>query len=554
LFVDPLRVAQRDLLMSLPCCVSRLFAITLFGLASANAAEKSLGHVRVEGEIVDAGSGRLLPARLYIQSSSGAWHFPQSAAGSAIRYERQRPNTNSLERHTTLSAHRFHVELPPGRYTFTVERGKEFFPETRVVAVAPDSPKLTLALRRWINMAEAGWYSGDTHLHRLPAELANVILAEDVNVALPMTDWTTDSQVPPTAGPRSVGEQVGDEVVRVDATHVWHPRNTEYEIFRASNRDHRLGAFFVLNHRTRFERSLFPIAEVLEQARAEGALIDLEKHNWPWTIAMVPVVKPDVIEIANNHHWSTEYSVKNWAEPAPAWMKLSGSGTDTERDWTHYGFHTYYALLNCGFRLAPTAGTASGVHPVPVGFSRVYVQLGERFTYDSWIRGLAAGRSFVTTGPMLRAKANGEWPGAKFTVGEKTSYALACDIRSEHPLESIELIVNGEVAERFSPANKDEGGAFRSEVATRFFPRGTSWIAWRCFESRPAGRIRFAHTAPWYFEVAGEPLRPRRAEAEWLVDRVKQEIARSRDVVPREFLAEYGRALKIYEGHAANAR
>jgi hypothetical protein len=404
-------------------------------------------------------------------------------------------------------------------------------------------------------MAQSGWYSGDTHVHRPPEELANVILAEDVNVALPMMDWTTESHVPPTAGLRSLGGKVGSDVVVVDPMHVWFPRNTEYEIFRTDNRQHTLGAFFILNHRTRFERPLFPIAGVVKQARAEGALIDLEKHNWPWTIAMMPVLNADVIEIANNHHWQTDYAVKNWAVPAPAWMKLPGSGTDTERDWTHYGLHSYYALLNSGFRLSPTAGTASGVHPVPLGFSRVYVQLDEPFNYEAWIRGLRAGRSFVTTGPMLRAKAGGKWPGAKFLVPDQTTrYELKCEIRSEQPLESVELIVNGEIAQHFDPVNKPDAGVFTNEVATHFQPRATSWIAWRCFEARPGGRIRFAHTAPWYFEVAGAPLRPRRVPADWLVERVKEEIARSREVVPREFLAEYERALKFYENLAATAR
>ena len=66
-----------------------------------------------------------------------------------------------------------------------------------------------------------------------------------------------------------------------------------------------------------------------------------------------------------------------------ALMGLSGSGTDTERDWTLYGFQTYYALLNCGFHLRPAAGTANGVHPVPLGFSRVYVQLEEPFSFGA---------------------------------------------------------------------------------------------------------------------------------------------------------------------------
>jgi hypothetical protein len=43
----------------------------------------------------------------------------------------------------------------------------------------------------------------------------------------------------------------------------------------------------------------------------------------------------------------------------------------------------------------------AGVHPVPLGFGRVYVQLEGELDADAWLSGLNAGRSFVTTGPML---------------------------------------------------------------------------------------------------------------------------------------------------------
>jgi len=214
-------------------------------------------------------------------------------------------HTNATEMHTTLSAHPFRIELSPGQYTFTIERGKEFFAETREIMVERGMAKLTFRLRRWINMRQLGWYSGDTHNHRDPAELPNVMLAEDVNV-----------------------------------------------------------------------------------------------------------------------------------------------------------------------------------------------QLDEPFSYHAWMRGLATGRSFVTTGPMLMAKAGDRWPGATFQVtNELQDYWLDCTVRSEQPLESIELIVNGAVGRRFEPKNrKTDSGAFENEVSTRFKPEGTSWLAWRCFEQRPGDQFRFAHT------------------------------------------------------------
>jgi len=513
-------------------------------------------EIPVEGEVRDSISGQPLAARLYVRGADGAWYFPKSGSllGSAIRYERRNgSNTNALEMHTTLSAHPFRLELLPGKYTFTVERGKEYFPETREVLVGPGQPPITFRLRRWVNMAEAGWFSGDGHNHRNPVELPNVMLAEDVNVALPMVDWTTSSSVAPTDSRQGFSGDFGSRPIQVDATHVWQPRNTEYEIFQTGASNHILGAILILNHKTRFHQAAIPLSSVRDQARAEGALLDLEKHNWPWSMALVPLLNVDLFELANNHHWETEFAVRNWANPAPAWMGLTGSGTGTERDWTSYTFQTYYALLDCGFRLRPSAGTANGVHPVPLGFSRVYVHLDEPFSFDAWMRGLAAGRSFVTTGPMLVAKTDGQWPGATFQTGPGTkAFSLTCEAHSEGPLERLELIVNGRVAEAFTPQNRQTPtGSFGTEVTTTFKPTTTSWIAWRCFEGRPNDRFRFAHTGPSFFEVRGRPLRPRNEEITWLIESVRAEIVRSQTVAPPSLIEEYRQALKVYEAIAA---
>jgi hypothetical protein len=53
---------------------------------------------------------------------------------------------------------------------------------------------------------------------------------------------------------------------------------------------------------------------------------------------------------------------------------------------------------------APTAGCASGVHPVPLGFGRVYVKIDGDVHLRQVDEGLNEGRSFVTTGPMLFVK------------------------------------------------------------------------------------------------------------------------------------------------------
>ena len=540
--------------------IARCLAVLAICCAPALAAEDARHKGVLRCEVVDARTGEPLPARVYVRASDGRWLFARSASkqGSAVEYRKQRQK-GSLEMHTTVSAHPFVVEVPPGRCTVRVEHGKDYLPARRTLEVGREPVQLKIALRRWIDMAAAGWYSGDTHVHRSLAELPNVMLAEDLNVALPLSYWVTRAYTSPGTGDKSTTADVRAEPIRVDPTHVIYPVNTEYEIFSVGQKRHTLGAVFVLGHKTPFTRGVPPVGPIAEEARRQGALLDLDKHSWPWSLMLVPVMKVDLFELANNHVWQTEFGFRRWSlDVIPAYANLEqDAGGFTERGWLDFGFEVYYTLLNCGFRLRPTAGTASGVHPVPLGFGRVYVHLPDGFSYAKWMQGLNAGRSFVTTGPMLMIQVDGRPPGSTIRAGAegKRSCRVTGTARSIRPLRPIEIVVNGRVVQRVKPQNdKVEPGSYESPIRADVELDGSSWIAVRVFEDRADGRVRFAHSSPVHVDVSGQPLRPRRQEVDYLIRRMKEELARNKDVLRPEGLKEYEQALRIYEELAQQAR
>ncbi len=523
------------------------------------------------GKVVDAETGNPLAARVYLQSADGDWLFVESASvtGTALPYREQWvPMQHAVEKHTTISAHPFRQTLAPGQYTVTIERGKEYHPLSRKVTIGTTAVTETFALRRWIDMAALEWFSGETHVHRRIHELSNVQIAEDVNVSFPVTFWTTEAYKIPTTEPsrlRSQGpspfgprEDRGHAMIEIDATHVIFPRNTEYEIFSVDGQPHTLGVLSILNHRSVFDRGIPPVKNVAEQVHREGGLIDLEKHSWPWSMMLVPVAKVDLYELSNNSVWKTNFGFRGDLKNTAPYMQIDVDESGmTEWGWIQFGLENYYTLLNCGFRLQPTAGTASGVHPVPLGYSRVYVHVQGGFSGDRWLKGLKNGHSFVTTGPMLLATVDDQPPGSTFAPRALPSkrYRVEGQALCGQPLDRIEVLLNGEVVELVTAENqKTDAGAYQSRFDVSVAIKETSWVAVRCFEKTPEGRQRFAHTAPWHFDVAGQPMRPRRVEVDYLIHRVQREIDRNAKTLPPEVLAEYRQALACYREIAQRAK
>ena len=479
----------------------------------------------LRGEVVDAESQKPLPCRIYVRSALGAWYFPKSASaqGSAVEYKRQAGPT-SLEQHVTISAHPFEVEVPTGTYTVIIERGKEYIPLSQEVVIEQQPVDIKLSLRRWIDMAKAGWYSGDVHAHRPLSEIPNLILAEDLNVAMPLSHWVTAADTGPIAGNRITAPSPPAEWIAVDATHGIWPLNTEYEIFTVGGKPHTLGAVLLLGQKAVADQGVPPVRRIAEKAHLEGAFLDLEKHSWAWTPMIVPLMKPDLFELANNHCWPSDFAFHSWTfDMAPKSMQLeTNSSGFTEWGWIEFGFKSYYAYLNCGFRMMPSAGTGSGVHPVPLGFGRVYAQVPGEFTYQKWREALLAGRSFVTTGPLMQITFNGQPSGHQFK-GEPsgTSVRIAGTVSSLSPLDRIEIIVNGMVSKTIKAATL-RGPKETHSVATideTIIVKGSGWIAVRAFETQPNRRIRFAHSAPVFIDVPGQRQPPYRDEVEHFVAR-----------------------------------
>ena len=410
--------------------------------------------------------------------------------------------------------------LPAGQYSFEIERGPEYRPTTgSFSAPADDAHPVAVKLERIATLAARGYYAGDLHVHRPVADAELLMRAEDLTVGGFVTWWND--------APAVAADHLRERVVRFDGSRWFDPTGGEDERQGGALLFFRLKQAFPLpklyyengkiTHRPGVAADEFPTTvELARQARAQGDVhLALEKPFWWDTPVWVALGLVDSVGIAHNHMDRAE--VRNheaWGRPCD--RSHYGEGAFANAYCTQ---DIYYRLLDAGFRLPPSAGSASGVLPNPVGYDRVYVQTGTPPDLDAWWRLLGAGRSFVTNGPLLIVEANGKPPGTVFTApaGERLSLALSVELTSADAIAAVELVRDGAVAAE----GRYDAALGRATFAPVVFER-SGWFLVRARAAR-TDTFRFASTAPFYVELGAAPRRISRSAVEyfrhWLDER-----------------------------------
>lgn len=435
-----------------------------------------------------------------------------------------------------LAPPEFEVELGDGAWEMRVERGLEYEPvEMAWRGAVP--PMREISLRRWVNLNREGWWSADMHVHRAPDELKAILLAEDLNLVPTITThswgevvnrrWPSISEFPVVVEPGRIYTANSQEVERIEGGP---------------------GAvtLFARGLPVPFEGyEMYPPSAVYtRQTRRMEGMVGGDKLFWLDTFVNVALGEIDFIEINNNHFLShlVDMDLVHWSH----WpVELGYRGA---RGFALWNMDLYYRILNSGFRLPLSGGSASGVKATPVGFNRVYVRLNEgEFNYDSFMEGLKAGRTFSTNGAVVELEVDGRYgPGDEISARAGQVLRVRGRARSRTGLESLQLVVNGLVAA--------ETGAGETELALEHsLEVGEScWMALRAFEKSDLDN-RFAHTSPIYALVEGRPprveasLRDLLGKLDQLIDYIEKSVAFRRESHRAETLELYRQARAIYQ-------
>lgn len=442
------------------------------------------------------------------------------------------------------------VHLPPGTYQVTYGRGPEYLVLQRQITV-PDAKehKETFQLKRWIKVADFGWYSGDHHVHAAgcahyeapsegvtPEDMLRHILGEDLNVGCVLS-WGPcwyyqkqffEGQTSPLSQPTYL-MRYDVEVSGFPSSHAGH-----LCLLRLAEDDY--------PGTSRIEEWPSWDLPILKWGKEQGGVVGFSHSGWGLEVpedTLPSYSMPPFNGIgANEYIVDVVHGVCDFI-----------SAVDTPIVWE---LSIWYHTLNCGYTTRISGETDFPcIYGERVGLGRAYVKMTPgpdgQLNYDDYAFGLRDGRSYCSEGKahLINFQANGLGvgePGAEnrpsvlaIKTGERLRVTVQAaaflepepreDIR-QRPLRErpywhverarientrtvpVELIVNGRSVE----TRTIEADGRVVDLTFDYTPTQSSWIALRIF---PA-----AHTNPIFVEVDGKPIRASRRSAQWCLEAV----------------------------------
>jgi hypothetical protein len=452
------------------------------------------------------------------------------------------------------------LRLPDGEYTIVNRRGPEYLQGVQKVSIGSPNGRIEVNLRRWIDPAQWGWYSGDTHLHaggcahyQVPTEgvspetMIRHVRGEGLCVGDVLSwgpSWyyqkqffTGHTESPAAALEHPELQAANNASLQPQPTPEDPESLLRYDVEVSGFPSSHAGHLVLL----RLKEQDYPGTKLIE--------------DWPsWNLPILAWAKGQG-SAAGYAHCGSGMVVDSSDLPNYEIPPMDGIGTqEAIVDVTHgcvdflsgcdtvpaAELNAWYHMLNCGYRLAMVGETdypcISGERP---GVGRSYVRLDARPAgdtgYDAWIRGLKEGRLYCGDGRshILDFKVEGRRSGEQdVNLGAAGRVAIEATVAARlepqptpateairnSPVQgwhienariagsrevSVNLVVNGVAVDSARVAA--DGTPQKISFATAI--SRSSWVALRILPS--------SHTHPVFVAVANRPVRASRDSAKW---------------------------------------
>jgi len=449
-------------------------------------------------------NGTTVAARLSITGSDGrSYASDQAWIHADDAFDR---SNREFENHYFHVAGAATIRLPAGKTEVTVWRGLEhaIARRTLVVSAGRDNSltvqSLPLAIPQdWKNQ----WQSGDVHVHmnyagtyrNTPSHLVAQATAEDLDVVFNLI-VNKEQRIPDIAYFSTAPDSSSTAAVLLLHAQEFHTGYWGH-----------LGLLGLHDHFLLPGYSAYPNTGLASPYPDNGTVADLAHQQG----ALVGYVHPfDAVPDPEHDTTLTNGLPIDVALGKVDYYEVSGFADyrATQQVW--------YSLLNCGFRLTAAGGTDAMANFAslrgPVGLNRVYVMTaagpddpGSR--RDRWLRGLKAGHTMATNGPILSFTLAGQPPGGELSLpaGEHT-LDFSGFMQSLVAIDHLEVVQNGKVVQTLEMNKARTAAQFTGQLTLS----ASGWVVLRAWndDSSPDifDRFPFATTNPVFIEVGGQAL------------------------------------------------
>jgi hypothetical protein len=191
-------------------------------------------------------------------------------------------------------------------------------------------------------------------------------------------------------------------------------------------------------------------------------------------------------------------------EDAPNWLAGLLHAHNIFDGGTHGTYEdTFYRYLNIGLKVPFSTGTDWFIYD----FARVYARLDNAITVQNWLAALAAGRTFISNGPLLEFRVGTNTIGDTIRVSKPANLSISGRAVGRRAFKQLELVHNGKVIH--SVTNRTVGGHFEATLDFTLTVNEPGWVALRVPNSDVKNEMDealFAHTSPVYIELDGKHI------------------------------------------------
>jgi hypothetical protein len=441
----------------------------------------------IRGRITEAATGAVKAAKVQVLTSQGHFARPPDAVlkvgpGHPFFY----------------CDGEFEVNAPVGGVRVCVERGTEYVPlEHHFTVDKLDRVELDLKLERWTDLPDQGWYPGNTHIHYDEKE-------KQPNSRLKLEGHVHDFAVTVVSVLRRWDLDYASNHYPIGVLNEFSTAHHVVDIGEENRHNKHSGAFG-------YGHVMFLRLRNLIQPVSRGMLVDnLDPDYPPLCFACDDVRDQGGLVLWCHNGQGMEAPV------AAALGKLDGFNL-FDPFWMDPEYEIWYRLLNCGIPLPASTGSDWFV----CSNNRVYVQTDGPFTYDRWIEGMKAGRTFITNGPSLLMRVNGEQPGATVDVSPGQEVEVEVALSSHYPVDRVQIVLNGDVVHTW----ERPGGVARETFRERVGVPSDGWVAARCFSHERDSFLQeiYAHSSPVYLR-AGKLNPAQEGDAHWFVEQIDEAL------------------------------